>query len=71
MNEKGSFHGRPFALSGNSRLNEEGNEEGYFLEFLCGNIIPDEGNDADEFCIFDNAPGHRGIEDMTFVEYSL
>ena len=35
-----------------------------FLEFLCGIIILDEANDADEFCILDNAPRHRGIEDM-------
>ena len=55
-----SIQGRPFALSGNSRWNEEGN----FLEVLCGNIILDEGNDADGFCFFDNAPGHREIEDM-------
>ena len=35
-----------------------------FLKDLCGNIILDERNDVDGFCIFDNAPGHRGIEDM-------
>ena len=35
-----------------------------FLEVLCGNVILDQGNVADGFCIFYNAPGHRGIEDM-------
>ena len=35
-----------------------------FLEVLCGTTILDEGNNANGFCIFDNAHGHRGIEDM-------
>ena len=35
-----------------------------FLQVLCGNIILDEGEDATEFRIFDNAPGRRGLEDM-------
>ena len=35
-----------------------------FFEVLYGNVLNDDGNVADEFCIFDNAPGHRGIEDM-------
>ena len=36
----------------------------YFFEVLYGKIILDEGNDADGFCNFDNAPGHRRIEDI-------
>ena len=39
-----------------------------FLEILGGNIFLDEGNDADGFCTFDNAPGHRGTEDMDLSE---
>ena len=35
-----------------------------FFEVLYGNVLLDDGNEADEFCIFDNSPGHRGIEDM-------
>ena len=39
-----------------------------FLEVPCGNIIFYEGNDADGFCTFDKAPGHRGIKDMNLSE---
>ena len=39
-----------------------------FLKVLCGNIFLDEGNDADEFRTFDNAPDHRGTKDMDLSE---
>ena len=35
-----------------------------FLQVLCGNLILNEGPDADGVCIFDNAPGHARIEEM-------
>ena len=35
-----------------------------FYEVLNGNVLFDEVNEADGFSIVDNAPGHRGIEDM-------
>ena len=58
-----SFHGRRFALSGNSRWNEEGNFQKFSRSSMWKHYL-DEGNDVDGFCIFDNASGRRGIEVM-------
>ena len=36
---------------------------------LCGTIILDKGEDATGFCIVDNVPSHRGVEDMNCNEF--